>query len=87
MYFLEEMGEIELLRKMLVQDFLDSLKLVELHSSGDASFENWGTSNYVRPFSLLGKISVSLVVAKSTINHKISISFPRQSLKNSPGTA
>ena len=81
------MGEIELLRKMLVQDFLDSLKLVELHSSGDASFENWGTRIYVGPFSLLGKISVSLVVAESTINHKISISFPRQSLKNSHGTA
>ena len=53
--FLEEVGEIELPRKMLVQDPLDPLELVELHGFSNASFQNYGACIYVRSVSDSGK--------------------------------
>ena len=67
MPFLEEVGEIELPQKMLLQDPLDPLELVELHGFSDSSFQNCGACIYVRSVSQSGKMSVSLVAAKSRL--------------------
>ena len=53
--FLQEVGETELLRKMLVQDPLDPLELVELHGFSNASFQNYGACIYVRSVSDSGE--------------------------------
>ena len=52
---------------MLLQDPLDPLELVELHGFSDASFQNYGAFIFVRSVSQSGKISVSLVAAKSRL--------------------
>ena len=67
LHFLEEVREIELPRKMLLQDPLDPLELVELHCFSDASFQNYGACIYVRSVSQSGKTSVSLVAAESRL--------------------
>ena len=80
LYFLEEVGEIELPRKMLLQDLLDTLELVELHGFSDASFQNYGTCIYVRSVSQSGEISVSLVAAKSRLAPMKPPTIPRLEL-------
>ena len=57
LYLLEEVGEIELPRKMLLQDPLDRLEVAELHGFSDASFQNYGACIYVSFVSQSGKIS------------------------------
>ena len=80
MYFLEEVGEIELPRKMLLQDPLDPLELVELHDFNDASFQNYGACISVRSVSQSGKISVSLVAGKSKLAPMKPPTIPRLEL-------
>ena len=43
------------------------MELVELHGFSDASFQNYGACISVRSVSQSGKISVSLVAAKSRL--------------------
>ena len=56
------------------------MELVELHGFSDASFQNYGTCICVRSVSQSGKMSVSLVAAKSRLAPMKPPTIPRLEL-------
>lgn len=78
--FFEEMEELKLPWRWLVQDSFDLLELVELHVFSNAMFQNQETCVYVRHVSQPGNFPFSLVAAKSRLASMKPTIIPRLQL-------